>query len=202
MSNQSEHISFCPIGGQGITPHSECPGLSSNCIAMNNHNSASMRKPTREVFPSQPKCGQRILVVEEEGDIRQLNAEVLIDAGYQVDVAEDGGTAWAALQSHNYDLLITDQFLPKVSGVELLKKIHVARMTLPVIMATGILPTWEFALHPCLQAVRMLRMPYTIDKLLGMVKSILPENAKVDAQMAATPSWPTKSAVMGFSNLL
>ena len=161
-----------------------------------------MRKPTHEVFPSQPKCGQRILVVEEEGDIRQLNAEVLIDADYQVDVAEDGASAWDALQCHNYDLLLTDQFLPKVSGVELLKKIHVARMTLPVIMATSILPTWKFALHPCLQTVRMLRMPYTIDKLLGLVKSILPESAKVDAPMAATPGWPTRSAVMSFSNIL
>jgi len=168
---------------------------------MNHHNSASARKPTHEIFPTQPKCGQRILVVEQEGDIRQLNAEVLIDAGYRVEVAEDGASAWAALQRHNYDLLITDQFLPKVSGVELLKKIHTARMTLPVIMATGILPTWEFALHPCLQAVRMLRMPYTIDKLLGLVKSILPESDKVDAQMVATPSWPTKSAVMSFSNI-
>jgi DNA-binding response OmpR family regulator len=48
---------------------------------------------------------------------------VLIDAGYQVDVAEDGATAWAALQLSKYDLLITDQFMPKVSGVELPKKI-------------------------------------------------------------------------------
>ena len=106
------------------------------------------------------------------------------------------------MQRHGYDLLLTDQFLPKVSGVELLKRIHIARMTLPVIMATGILPTWEFAQHPCLQAVRMLRMPYTIDKLLGMVKSILPDSTKVEAPMTATSSWPTRSPVMSFSNIL
>ena len=169
---------------------------------MNEHITTPPGKPTHEFIPSQSGCGQRILVVEEEGDIRQLNAEVLVDAGYQVDVAEDGASAWAALQLNRYDLLITDQFLPKVSGVELLKKIHIARMTLPVIMATGILPTWEFALHPCLQAVTMLRMPYTIDRLLGLVKSILPENAKVSAHMVATPRWPTKSPVMSFSNIL
>ena len=169
---------------------------------MNDHITTPLGKPTHEYIPSQSICGQRILVVGEEGDIRQLNAEVLIDAGYQVDVAENGASAWAALQLNRYDLLITDQFLPKVSGVELLKKIHIARMTLPVIMATGILPTWEFALHPCLQAVTMLRMPYTIDRLLGLVKSILPENAKVSAHMVATPRWPTKSPVMSFSNIL
>jgi DNA-binding NtrC family response regulator len=122
-------------------------------------------------------------VVEEEGDIRQLNAEVLIDAGYQVEVVADGASAWAALERHSHDLLITDRFLPKVSGVELLKRIHIARMTVRVIMATGILPAWELALHPCLQGVTMLRMPYTIDKLLGLVKSILPETTQVQAEI-------------------
>jgi len=123
--------------------------------------------------PSQPNFCQRILIVENEGASRDLNAEVLMDAGYQVDVADDGAAAWAALQRSQYDLLITDQFLPKLSGVELLKKIHDARMSLAVIMATKILPTWEFALHPCLQAVTMLRKPYTIEKFLGTVKNIL-----------------------------
>ena len=122
---------------------------------------------------NQPNSPQRILVVEDECDLRQLNAEVLIDAGFQVDVAEDGAAAWAMLLLSKYDLLITDQFMPKMSGVELLKKIHEARMTTTVIMITEILPTWEFALHPCLQTVSMLRKPYTIEKFLGMVKSVL-----------------------------
>jgi len=135
-------------------------------------------------FGFQPSQRQRILVVEDESDLRQLNAEVLIDAGYQVDVADDGTTAWAALQLSQYDLLITDQFLPKLSGVELLKKIHDARMSLPVIMVTEILPTWEFALHPCLQAATMLRKPYSMGKFLGMVKSVLAKTAPVGAGIA------------------
>jgi DNA-binding NtrC family response regulator len=108
----------------------------------------------------------------------------------------------ATLQLHRFDLLITDQFLPKVSGVELLKKIHIARMTVPVIMATQILPTWEFALHPCLQRVTMLRMPYTIDKLLGMVKSILPDTAKAAAHISAALARPTGSAAISFASAL
>src|ERR1039458_3311131 len=108
---------------------------------MNEHNLPPAGNPASEFPFGQSSFRQRILVVEEEDDIRQLNAEVLRDAGYQVEVAEDGAAAWAALQRHNYDLLIIDQFLPKLSGVELLKKIHTARLTLPVIMATSILPT-------------------------------------------------------------
>ena len=125
-----------------------------------------------------------------------------MDAGYQVDVAEDGEAAWATLQLHSHDLLITDQFLPKVSGVELLKKIHVARMTVPVIMATQILPTWEFALHPCLQRVTMLRMPYTIDKLLGLVKSALPDAAIAAAQVLGTPTPPAGFPAIRSGNIL
>jgi DNA-binding response OmpR family regulator len=121
----------------------------------------------------QPNFCKRILAVEDEHDLRQLTAEVLIDAGYHVDVAENGATAWSALQLSKYDLLITDQFMPKLSGVELLRKIYAANMTLPIIMATGFLPTWEFALHPCLQPVKMLLKPYSFQKLLGMVKNVL-----------------------------
>ncbi len=113
------------------------------------------------------------MVVEKKEDLRQLNAEVLVDAGYQVELAEDGEAAWAALQFRRFDLLITGQFLPKVSGVELLKKIHRASLPLPVIMATEILPTWELALHPCLRAVTLLHQPYCMDKLVGLVASVL-----------------------------
>jgi DNA-binding NtrC family response regulator len=63
--------------------------------------------------------------------------------------------------------------MPKLSGVELLRKIYAANMTLPIIMATGFLPTWEFVLHPCLQPVKMLLKPYSFQKLLGMVKNVL-----------------------------
>ena len=155
---------------------------------MNEHYHPPAVELAGEFAQSESNPRRRILVVEDEGDLRQLNAEVLMDAGYQVKVAEDGAAAWAALQLHSYDLLITDQFLPKMSGVELLKKIHTTRMTLPVIMATAILPTWEFALHPCLQAVKMLRKPFTFEKLLGMVKGVLPETAGVRAEKVSAPN--------------
>src|SRR5450759_780416 len=77
----------------------------------------------------------RILVVEEDIHVRQLNTEVLTRSGYEVDAAEDGAAAWVALNGDSYDLMITDNGMPKLTGIELLRKLRAARMELPVIMA-------------------------------------------------------------------
>ena len=61
----------------------------------------------------------RILVAEDDHDVRRLNTEVLIDSGYHVDAAQDGAIAWDILQIKSYDLLITDYDMPKLSGLEL-----------------------------------------------------------------------------------
>ena len=116
-------------------------------------------------------------MVEDDAVIRSLNTEDLKNHGYLVDPVEDAATGWDALQANRYDLLITDQHWPKLSGIELLKNIHDARMTLPVIMVTDILPEREFALHPWIQPASMLLTPNTSKKLLGMVKKALSTSA-------------------------
>jgi len=123
----------------------------------------------------------RILVVDDEPLLRQLYAEVLVDAGYKVDAAEDGAVAWDALQLNGYDLLITDQDMPKVTGIELLKQLYAARLTLPVIMATGTYPQEEFIHHPWLQPDATLLKPYSIAEFLGTVKEVLlaADNARI-----------------------
>jgi len=86
---------------------------------------------------SQSNPLERILVVEDDGDLRRLNAQALSLSGYEVETAVDGAAAWAELQTNSYDLMITDNNMPKVTGVELLVKLRAARMELPVIMASG-----------------------------------------------------------------
>jgi DNA-binding response OmpR family regulator len=115
----------------------------------------------------------RILVVDDEPCMRQLNTRMLIDAGYQVDVAEDGAAAWDSLQQNSYDLLITDNTMPKVSGVELIGKVRAAGIALPVIMATGALPKEEFTRRPHLQPAATLLKPYTLTEFLRTVKNVL-----------------------------
>jgi CheY-like chemotaxis protein len=120
--------------------------------------------------PSRP---HRILVAEDEPTILELNTRALLGAGYQVDAAKDGAAAWDALQLNHYDLLVTDNSMPKISGVELLHKMHDADMALPVIMATGIAPRDEFDLYPWIRPAAMLCKPYSSSELLGTVKNLL-----------------------------
>ena len=121
----------------------------------------------------QPCPPQRILVVEDDPDIRQLNSEVLIQHGYQVDTAEDGDAGWQMLRASHYDLLITDNNMPKVTGVDLIKKLRSASLTLPVILASGSAP----ANTELLQLAAILPKPFYTGQLLQTVRQVLQGDA-------------------------
>jgi DNA-binding response OmpR family regulator len=141
-------------------------------------------------LPRQRKPAHRILVVEDDLTICQLNADVLRHFGYQVDAAEDGAAAWDTLQRNRYDLMVTDNDMPKVSGVELLHKLHAAHMALPVILATGKPPQDEFTQYPWLQPAALLLKPYSFHELLGTVQQVLRATGPA-GEPAAPPDWPT-----------
>jgi DNA-binding response OmpR family regulator len=114
-------------------------------------------------------------VVEDDASLRRLSTEVLVRSGYAVDTAEDGAAAWEALQADSYDLMITDNNMPNLTGIELLKKLYAARMALPFIMTSGQMPDEEFTQCPWLHPAARLLKPYSIDELLGTVKAALRE---------------------------
>jgi DNA-binding response OmpR family regulator len=131
------------------------------------------RKAAGARAPSRATPPHRILVVEDDEDIRLLNTDILIQHGYLVDAAEDGAVAWDAIQQKRYDLLITDNAMPRMTGMELLRTLRDARMELPVILATGNLPRAEFTRHPWLQPAAMVLKPYSIAELLEAVVGVL-----------------------------
>jgi DNA-binding response OmpR family regulator len=132
---------------------------------------------------------QRILVADDDELIRQLNTEVLTYSGYLVDAAKNGAVAWEAIQANTYDLLITDQSMPEVTGVGLLKRLHAARLALPVIMATATYPQDEMAEHPWLQIEASLLKPYTFEELLTTVKNVLHAFNGHHLEFTPPPNW-------------
>ena len=116
---------------------------------------------------------RRILVVEDDVFLRGCNADVLVRSGYEVDTAEDGAAAWEALQVNSHNLLITDNNMPRLSGVELVKKMRTAHMTLPAVLASGLMPKKELARYPWLQFAATLQKPFTGDTLVSTVMLVL-----------------------------
>ena len=116
---------------------------------------------------------RRILLVDDERYVRELNAEVLLRAGYQVDTAEDGASGWRALNASRYDVLITDNTMPGVSGLELIKKVRSEDMKMSVILASGTVPAEELTRCPWLEVNALLPKPYTIAELLRTVDQVL-----------------------------
>jgi CheY-like chemotaxis protein len=128
-----------------------------------------------------PPCFIRILLVDDELAARELNAEVLIRHGYNVDTAKDGADGWKALCDVNYDLLITDNKMPRVTGLELIKKLRSDERMLPVILASGTVPAAELKRHPWLLLDATLSKPFTTAELLEVVKQVLhsADNARI-----------------------
>jgi two-component system, NtrC family, response regulator PilR len=73
-----------------------------------------------------PGAAPRLLVVDDEPDLRTLYELTLMREGYDVDSAGTVGEAWEALQAQPYDLLITDMRLPDGTGLELLSRLEAA----------------------------------------------------------------------------
>jgi len=146
---------------------------------MKDTSTARAGEPASSVLQPQTNPPEHILVAEDDSFFRRLNTQVLLRSGYAVDAAADGAAAWQALNAGTYDLLITDNNMPKMSGVELLKKLRGARMALPVIMATGALPKKEFARSPWLQPTATLIKPYTGAEMLRTVKEVLREKESI-----------------------
>ena len=163
--------------------------LEDNKIAQNG-------EPASAPVQCQTSPPRRILVVDDEPDIRRLNAEVLESSGYHVVTAEDGLAGWKALHAvrhapESYALLITDHDMPGLSGLALVKKLRAARVALPVIVATGTLPTEDiFTRYPWLPPAATLVKPYSIEQLLGTVKAVLRMSSGIHAEIAAPPEWP------------
>lgn len=114
-----------------------------------------------------PKPTYRILVVDDDIQIRRFVVRVLTTSGYRVDTAEDGAIGWHSLHGNSYDLLITDHQMPKVTGVELVRAVRSARMT------SGAIPTAALEKDPSLRIVATLPKPFTVEELLGTVRKVL-----------------------------
>ena len=78
----------------------------------------------------------KILVVDDEPEVRQLMEHFLTECGYEVRIAENGRLALAALDTFMADVVLLDMHMPEMDGLETLKRLAARSPSLPVIMVT------------------------------------------------------------------
>ncbi len=79
----------------------------------------------------------RILVIEDEPNLREQLQQYLQQQGYAVDVAEDGEAGFFMGREYPFDLTIVDLGLPKLSGIEVIQKWRDIEKTFPILILTA-----------------------------------------------------------------
>lgn len=120
-----------------------------------------------------------ILYAEDDPLLRGFSVEILTHSGYAVTPVEDGLQAWAALHSKGYDLLITDNNMPRMSGLELAAKTRLEGLKLPIIVASDAVRFLAGTDHDWLRLAARLQKPFASEELLKTVEQVLRPAASV-----------------------
>jgi two-component system nitrogen regulation response regulator NtrX len=115
----------------------------------------------------------RILVVDDEANIRTLLGEILSEEGYEVTTAADAEEARQARKRSEYDLILLDIWMPDTDGISLLKEWSDSDTLGPVVMMSGH-GTVDAAVEATrLGAVDFIEKPVSLAKLLRVVQAAL-----------------------------
>ena len=115
---------------------------------------------------------QKILVVEDDFDIRELLQNFLQEAGYEVATANDGIEALSLFSGQRYDLIILDILLPKIDGYgvcELIRK----QSDVPIIMLTALSGEEDQIRGLDLQVDDYITKPFSMPILLRKIAAVL-----------------------------
>ena len=121
----------------------------------------------------------RILLADDEPEIRGVIALVLRNSGFEVDEVSDGREAWDRIQSTSYDIFITDNNMGRLTGLAVIKKIHDSQKCLPVILISGTFPGEALKDEFGLPVSDFLAKPFRAKALLALVRTILDRNARL-----------------------
>lgn len=108
----------------------------------------------------------KILIVDDEVGILDTVSEILEDEGYKTLKAEDAETAMDILEREDIDLIFLDVWLPKMNGIEAIKKIREKDLDIPIIMISG-----HGNVEVAVQAVKLgafdfLEKPLSMERIL------------------------------------
>jgi DNA-binding NtrC family response regulator len=115
----------------------------------------------------------RILVVDDEEIVRRSCLRTLVDGGHEVDAVDSGAGALAKIEDGRYDVLLLDIMMPKMDGIEVLRRVKEAHPDIEVIMITGLSQIATAVSAMKLGAFDYLPKPFDPDELKLAVERAL-----------------------------
>jgi len=155
--------------GQGSTFRVYFPELQ-----LDDATAAAFKKIPQASFHS-PQQSKRILLVDDNDLVSRSLADYLKPNGFEVDLACDGNNAWEKMknQMERYDLVITDQNMPGLSGVEFVHQIREAGYAGPVLVLSGFLSVQDEKDFKAAGSTRLLIKPASPASLLEALQQLL-----------------------------
>jgi CheY-like chemotaxis protein len=126
-----------------------------------------------DTAPGHGQPGKCILVVEDDPTIRRMCAIWLARGGFQVDEADNGQVGLEATQKNLYDLVVTDNNMPGLSGLQMVARMRAARRDIPVVMASGTITAADLGQHTSLKISAAVPKPYSAEQMVGTIRQIL-----------------------------
>lgn len=126
---------------------------------------------------------KKILIIDDEKNIRMTIKNCLDEEKYSVDVAVNGEEGFSMLKQGTYDLALLDIKMPGISGIELLRKLRENRIEIDVVMMTAY-GTVERAVEAMkLGAIDFLSKPFTPDEIRGVVELVTRRRSLVEEKV-------------------
>ena len=133
--------------------------------------------PSRSLFWKVVMAGSdssfKILVVDDDAQIRKLLTELFTQDGHEVEAAEDVPAALKLLLRHRYSLLVTDLELPMTSGLKLIQEVRGRGMRIPILVVSGNQDLLLKAAVQDLGRAECILKPFGIDALRAAAQRLL-----------------------------
>ena len=126
--------------------------------------------------------GERLLFVDDEAQVVEVGCEQLELLGYSVTAVNDSREAWDLFKAHpeTYDVIVTDQTMPHITGLELAEKIKHLRPGIPILLTTGHSELVNAASLARAGIQVVLKKPYRRAVLARAVKRAMSDGGKAD----------------------
>ena len=114
----------------------------------------------------------RILLAEDNDNLREVMTDYLSDNGFAVDAVADGMAAWEAFCGNDYRLVLLDVMMPKMNGFDVCRRIR-AKEDVPILFLTARVQEEDQLLGYSLGADEYIVKPFSLPVLVAKCKAIL-----------------------------